>query len=73
MDYYVQNILNSNVYLKKYLRENSSLYKELIRNPEFIYKLNDIMKKNYKLTIPDKLEKIKNDINMINSLMDVLK
>ena len=69
----VQILLNNNIYLKKFLRENSFYYKNIIRNPNFIYELNDLMKKTYKLTLPDKLDKIKNDINMINSVMDILK
>ena len=68
----IQYLLNSNPYLKKYLRENSHYYKELIRNPNFIKELNDLMKKEYKLTIPQKLDKIKQDISMINSVMDIL-
>lgn len=71
MDYKVQYILNNNYYLKRFLRENSNFYKDLIRNPNFINNLNEIMKKEYKLTFPDKLEKIKNDISIFNSVMDV--
>ena len=73
MNYEVQRIINSNLLLKKYLRENSFYYKELIRNPLFINKLNELMKKSYKLTVPDKLEKINKDLNMMNSVMDILK
>ena len=73
MDYQVQYILNSNIYLKKFLRENSGFYKSLIRNPNFIDNLNEMMRKEYKLTIPDKLEKIKDDISMLNAVMNVLK
>ena len=73
MHYQVHLILNNNLYLKNFLRENSHYYKELIRHPEFLLELNEIMKKTYKLTIPDKIEKFKNDLNMLNSLMDVLK
>ncbi len=73
MNYQNQYLLKNNIYLKKYLRENSNYYKNLIRNPEFIYQLIEMMKRKYKLTIPDKLEKIKNDISMLNSVMDVLK
>jgi len=32
----IQYILNSNIYLKKFLRENSFYYKDLLRNPELI-------------------------------------
>ena len=73
MDYKVQYILNNNYYLKRFLRENSNFYKDLIRNPNYINNLNEIMKKEYKLTFPDKLEKIKNDISIFNSVMDVFK
>ncbi len=69
----IQYILNNNIYLKKFLRENSFYYKNLIRNPFFINELNNIMKEKYKLTFPDKLEKLKNDIQMVNSIMDILK
>lgn len=68
----VQYILNSNLYLKKYLRENSFYYKELIRNPNFINELNNLMKKEYKLTFPSKLEKIRQDLSLLNTVMDVL-
>lgn len=73
MTYEIQYILNNNFYLKKYLRENSEFYKDLIRNPNFINTLNEMMKKKYKLTVSDRLTKIKDDINMLNSIMDILK
>ncbi len=73
MQYQVQYILNNNYYLKRFLRENSGYYKNLIRQPEYIFKLNDLMRKEYKMTIPDKLEKLKNDISMLSSVMDILK
>ncbi len=68
----VQFVLNSNPYLKRFLRENSSYYKELIRNPNFINELNNLMKKEYKLSLPAKLDKIKQDISMINNVMEIL-
>lgn len=73
MNIRIQYILNSDIYLKKYLREHSFYYKELIRNPDFIKKLHELMKKEYHLTIPDKLDKIKDNINFINTFVDVLK
>ena len=73
MNIKVQYFLENNPYLKKYLREHSFYYKHLIRHPEFINELYNEMKKNYKLTLPDKLDKLKNDINMLNTVMDILK
>ena len=66
-------MLDANPYLKKYLREHSNYYKDIIRNPIFINKIEELMKKEYGLTFPDKLEKIKNNISMFNTFMDVIK
>ena len=68
----VQYLLNNNPYLKKYLREHSFYYKEIIRNPNFVNELLNLMKKEYKLTISQKLDKIKQDISVINSVMEIL-
>lgn len=73
MDINIHYILNSNPLLKKYLREHSIYYKEIIRNPSFINELIILMKKEYHLTLPDKLDKIKNNISLVNTFMDVLK
>ena len=73
MNYEIRNIINNNILLKKYLRENSYYYKELIRNPSFINRLYELMRKSYKLTVPDKLEKINKDLSMMNSVIDILK
>lgn len=73
MNFEIRNIINNDILLKKYLRENSFYYKDLIRNPKFINVLYDLMKKDYKLTVSDKLEKINKDLSMMNSVIDILK
>ena len=73
MTYEIQLLLASNPYLKRYLRENSKFYKNLLRNPLFIHELVNLMKKEYKLTFHDRLDKIGNDIGILNSVMDVLR
>lgn len=67
-----QIIINKNPLLKRYLRENSYYYKVLNRNPEYINEMYKEMQKKYKLTINDRLEKVKDNLNMINSFMDIL-
>lgn len=69
----IQYLLYNNPLLKKYLRENSYNYKRLIRNPDTIHDIIEEMKKEYKLTFPSKLEKIKDDISILNTLVDVIK
>ena len=73
MNIKIQYILDSDLLLKKYLQEHSNYYKNIIRNPNFIYQLINLMKKDYHLTLPDKIDKIKDNITMINTFMDVLK
>ena len=68
-----QMIINRNPLLKKYLRENSYYYKLLNRNPETIKQLYNDMQKAYKLTLNDRLDKMKDNLSMINSFMDILK
>lgn len=67
-----QYILKENFYLKKYLRENSYYYKNLNREPNFIHKMSGLMKEEYKLTLPDKLDKLRNNISMFTTFMDII-
>ena len=67
-----QYVLKENFYLKKYLRENSHYYKNLNREPNFINKMNNLMKEEYKLTLPDKLDKLRNNISMFTTFMDII-
>lgn len=69
----IQFMLDTNPYLKEYLRKHSEYYKNIIRNPLFINEIEELMKKEYGLTFPDKLNKIKDNISLFNSFMDVLK
>ena len=46
-------MLEANPYLKRYLREHSGFYKDIIRNPSFINEVENLMKKEYSLTFPD--------------------
>lgn len=66
-------LLDKNFLIKKYLREHSNYYKNLIRNPSFVWEIMELMKKEYHLTLPDKLERIKNNISLVSGFMDVLK
>lgn len=65
--------IKSNKELHRYLRENSYWYKLLNRNPNLINKMNDDMKKAYRLTIEDKIDDLNNKVNLIKSFMDLVK
>ena len=67
--YKIQN--NSN--LHRYLRENSYWYKLLNRNPSLISKMEEDMKKAYKLTFEDKMDDLNNKINLVKGFMNIVK
>ena len=73
MNINIQFMLDNDPILRKYLREHSNYYKNIIRNPNSIYEIIELMKKEYHLTLPDRLDKIKNNISLVNTFMDVLK
>lgn len=73
MDVKVQYILNNNIILKRYLREHSFYYKNILRNPNFINDLVKLMKEEYHLTLPDRLDKIKDNLSFFNTFIDVIK
>jgi len=67
--YKIQN--NNN--LHRYLRENSYWYKILNRNPSLISKMEEDMKKAYKLTFEDKMDDLNSKINLVKGFMNIVK
>ena len=67
-----QFYLNNNPLLKKFLHENPKYYKYLNREPEFIKELNNLMKEKYKLTLPDRIDNLKEKLDMVNTFIDIL-
>ena len=67
-----QVYLNNNILLKKFLHENPKYYKFINRDPSFILELEKIMKEKYKLTLPDRIEKFKDKLDMLNTFIDIL-
>ena len=65
--------IKSNSLLQKYIRENSYWYKILNRNPEYINKMIEDMKKAYKLTFEDKIDDLNTKVNLVRAFMDTLK
>lgn len=73
MTYDIYNRIQHDINLKRYLRENSSWYKTLNRNKDSFPYFVEEMKVKYKLTTSDKINKTIDNINMIQSFLDVLK
>ena len=68
----IQYRLKSNPNDIKYLREKSYWYKFLNRNKFYFKQFEEEMKKEYKLTSEDKINKMANSINMLSKFIDIL-
>ena len=64
--------IRSNPYLYNYLRDNSSWYKMLNRDPNSIKQLENEMKSAYKLNLTDRIDSIGKRIEMVRTFIDVL-
>lgn len=73
MTFDLQNKINSDINLKRFLRENSYWYKILNRNEAAIIDFVREMKIKYKLTTSDKINKTIDSIGMIQSFLEVFK
>lgn len=73
MTYNLQNRINSDINLKRFLRENSYWYKALNRNEHVFLEFVNDMKVKYKLTTSDKINKTIDNIGMLQSFLEVLK
>lgn len=69
----LQYKINADYQQKKFLRENSFWYKYLNRHNNYYKNFLDDMKDKYKLKPSDKIAKAVDNINMINTFLEVLK
>ncbi len=65
----LEKIYNNKYYLE-YLRNNPKWYYYLDEEPNNFKVFEENVKKEYKITMPDKLEKVKERINFISTLIN---
>lgn len=73
MDEETLKIIRNTPYIYDFLREDSSRYKELFRNKDYIKKVDSLAKEKYKLRRIDKIEKLSENLDLIKTFIDVLK
>lgn len=69
----IQFKLKSDPNYLKYIRENSIWYKKLNRNPNLFNEFIEEVKTNYKLRPVDRLEKVLNAAQMIQTVISTMK
>ena len=65
--------IRTNPNLNTFLKYNSYWYKELIRNPNSFPAMVGEMKKEFKLTTTDKINKLTDKMNMIRTFLEVMR
>ncbi len=65
--------IKNNPLIYNYLRDDSSHYKYLYRDLNYFKTIENLAKEKYKLRTTDKLEKLKNNIELITTFIDVMK
>ena len=65
--------IRNNPNLYTYIKYHSYWYKELMRNPNSLSVMETEMKKEYKLTTGDKINKLNERMQMIRTFFDVLR
>lgn len=73
MDLYTINYIKTNESLYRYLREDSSWYKLLNRDRKYLKELESTIKEKYSVSIEDRIKKLSDNIDLVNSFLDVLK
>lgn len=56
-----------------FLKYHSYWYKELLRNPDSIKYMEIEMKKEFKLTLEDSMERLSSKVGMLRNFLEVLK
>ena len=68
----IQYRIANNPNYKRFLEENSYLYKYLNRNRLYFKDFDNSMKKQYKLTTEDRIDKMREGIDTISKIMEIL-
>lgn len=69
----IQYKLNSNINYKRFIRENPNWYKILNRDPMRFKEFSMQVKDKYELKVSDRINKMIDNINMLQTFLDVLK
>ncbi len=67
------NYIRNNPPLYQYLKYHSYWYKAINRDSKLLKELEQDMKKEYKLTPEDKINRLNEKMNFISSFLEVLK
>ena len=65
--------IRNNTNLNMYIKYHSYWYKELLRNPANLSIMEEEIKKEFKLTAGDKISRVNEKMEMIRTLLEVIR
>ena len=65
--------IRKNPLVHNYLKEHSYYYKDLYRDDSFYNELEKKAKEYYQVRLTDKIERLQDKINLINTIISVIK
>ena len=71
MNIFVQYDLKNDPNSIRFLRENSYFYKYLNRSSTYLKDFKEEMKKGYKLTTEDKLDRLSKNLDRVSDIIDI--
>ena len=72
MDRKVLQIIRTNPYIYSFLREDSSHYKYLINDPNYIKEIDRLSKERYKLRFSDKMDRLSNNLEILKTFLEII-
>ena len=72
MDRKVLQIIRTNPYIYSFLREDSSHYKYLINDPNYIKEIDRLAKERYKLRFSDKMDRLSNNLEILKTFLEII-
>ncbi len=72
MQVFIQYKIKQNPIYRQFLNENSYWYKYLNRNPLYFKDFEKDLKKKYRLTTEDRLNKMADSLDTISKIMSIL-
>ncbi|MBQ3307899.1 MAG: hypothetical protein IJG68_06900 [Bacilli bacterium] len=69
----VLNYIRNHDYIYYFLRQDSSYYEYIFKDNNYIYELDNMLKEKYKLRYVDKIDKVKDGIQLLNTFLELIK
>lgn len=72
MDRRLLQIIRNNPHIYNFLRDESYHYKYLLKDPNYIRKIDRLAKEKYHLRFTDKIDNLSNNLELLKTFLDII-